>query len=307
MEQSISKSPLLNFVSIGPRTSLYTPENPRNGELVIICTWLGANEKHIAKFTSLYQKIAPEARILLIQSAVPILISSYAYQRNVIQPAVAVVQERLLECGQQIPYQIHKSSSTSGVKAQPKMILHMFSNGGTNTATQLLIVLRERNQFPLPLAGILCDSCPAKGTYWRSYHAMVLSLPKDIVSRIVGTAACHAILISLYSWIACGNENPASLQRRTLLDAETVQLGGPGEAPGRICYLFSKEDTMCQWEDIECHAQDAKKLNWQVEELIFEGSAHCAHLRKDEQRYFKAVENLWNGTGEVWRKSLAKL
>lgn len=71
----------ISFVSfllrlIGPRTSLYTPSLAVPGQLVIICTWLGVSKKVIAKYVALYQVIAPGAKILLIESNVPILVSS---------------------------------------------------------------------------------------------------------------------------------------------------------------------------------------------------------------------------------------
>ena len=68
--------PLEGFDYVGPRTSLYSSTRPVPGQLVIICTWLGAARKHIAKYTNLYQQIAPGARILLIESNVQILVSS---------------------------------------------------------------------------------------------------------------------------------------------------------------------------------------------------------------------------------------
>jgi len=312
---------LSDFIDVGPRTSVYTPSNPEQGQLVIICTWLGAGRKHIARYTTMYQKIAPRTRILLVQSAVPILISSYAHQRKAIQSAVSVTLDRLAECGQQTVTEGSGQSETSSaslagipIQKRPKILLHTFSNGGTNTATQLLIVLREKINAPLPLAGLLCDSCPANGTYWKSYDAMLLSLPKDILSRTMGMMACHTILILLYSWIACGNENPASLQRRTLLDANTFEPGwvivddDTSDTQGRVCYLYSKADRMCQWTDIQEHADLARDKGWQVVEVVFDGSGHCAHLAKDEQAYSDAVRGLWEGDQMIWNKKLvAKL
>ena len=317
-------SRLDEFRRIGPRTSLFTPSKPTPGQLIIMCTWLGAAPKHIAKYTRLYQSIAPGARILLVESNIPILTSSYAHQRDVIKPAVSVVLDTLEELdyhpgmpdAKTISNGHLPNGSTSRILeigARPKILLHTFSNGGTNTATQLLLVLKSRfYSCPLPLAGLVCDSCPANGTYWKSYDAMVLSLPKDFASRLLGALACQCILIVLYTWIACGYENPASLNRRTMLGSEFV---GPGwersdkdreeggtkvESKGRVCYLYSKADRMCHWEDIKEHAEKAKAMGWSVKEIVFEGSGHCAHFPKDEDKYAKAVKSLWQGRVGGW-------
>ncbi|KAK4690206.1 hypothetical protein P7C71_g6524, partial [Lecanoromycetidae sp. Uapishka_2] len=309
-------SPLDNFTHIGPRTSLYTPPKPVSGQLIIICTWLGAARKHIAKYTTLYRNIAPGARILLIESNVPILISSYEKQREVIKPAVSAVLDTLSECDiYPTPNGKQKDSKASRTavdgnrdgaipndpsKPNPQILLHVFSNGGTNTATQLLIVLNSHLKAPLPLAGLLCDSSPAKGTYWRSYDAMVLSLPKGVATRLLGAVACHCILVLLYTWIAYGNENPASLFRRTLLDEETVRAGweqsvSEKKVGGRVCYFYSKEDRMCLWSDVREHADEARMLGWDVREVLFQGSGHCAHFSRDEGRYSEAVRSVWDG------------
>lgn len=350
-----SLSPRPDFVALGTRISLYTPENPVTGQLIIICTWLGAAPKHIAKYTTVYQRIAPGARILLVQSAVPILISSYARQRAAIVPAVTVVLATLAECshgplpnanstmtegrGNMTLASKMSSADQSNSTSRPKILLHMFSNGGTNTATQFLLVLNERLRAPLPLSGMLYDSCPAKGTYWKDHRAMVYSLPKDFISRALGNIIIHFILVLLHTEIACGLENPSSLLRRTLLDENKVsggadeepsrsrgnregggeggeeegeqegkEEGGGGEedlAPApkgrtagkRSCYLYSKSDQMVDWMDIRDHAANARRNGWDVEEIMFDGSAHCGHLQKDEAKYVEAMQRMWTGKG----------
>ena len=313
---------LSDFVHIGPRTSLYTPPSPIDGELAIICTWLGASQKHIVKYTDLYQQIAPGARILLIESNVPILVSSYARQRKHIQSAVSTVLDTLAESRSQNPElrsEAGPANEGSSTARSPRVVLHAFSNGGTNTATQLLIILRSRLHGPLPLAGLVLDSCPAKGTYWKSYNAMVYSLPKDVATQVLGAMAVHFLLVLLYTWIACGNENPASLMRRTLLDKDTlsdvkqdmrsVQHEKVIDDVGakRSCYLYSEADAMVEWTDIRDHAEEAARRGWKVEEVRFKESAHCAHLSTYQDRYERAIEDLWFGSknGKAEREKIS--
>lgn len=308
---------LIDFTKIGPRTSLFIPEKPVSGQLIVLCTWLGAARKHISKYVALHKEITPGAHILLIESNVPIIVSSYAKQREAIKPAVSAVLDTLAECdigsygsgkteaalkGQTpLDNSRHGSEATATSKPEPKILLHVFSNGGTTTVTQLLLVLKDHRKAPLPLAGFLCDSCPAKGTYWRSYDAMVLSLPKDPATSSFCALACHCILLLLYAWLACGYENPASLQRRTMLDEEAaspslgegIQGSGGKKLRGCICYFYSKADRMCLWSDVKHHADEARMLGWDVREELFEGSGHCAHLAQDERKYADAVKGVW--------------
>ena len=314
---------LLNdFIKIAPRISFFTPQNPTGGQLIILCTWLGAARKHISKYTALYRNLAPGARILLVESNLPIITSSYARQRRAIKPALSAVLEILAECGigsvpsektdaaseksQTVNNSRHSSLSSNTNQPAPQIFLHVFSNGGTTSATQLLLVLKAHLGTPLPLAGLVCDSCPANGTYWRSHEAMVLSLPKDPATRVLGALVCHCILVMLYMWIACGNENPSTLQRRTMLDGEFVspsslkggkEVGGE-RTGGRVCYIYSKADRMCWWPDVKHHAEEARMLGWDVSEVLFQESEHCAHLAKDEERYADSVKRIlyWGGS-----------
>lgn len=138
---------------------------------------------------------------------------------------------------------------------------------------------------------------------------MVLSLPRDPATKIMGAIAVHLLLTLLYTWIGCGNENPASLMRRTLLDEEIAK-GIPHineeeeekkEAvpvdfgKGRVCYIYSKADKMVEWTDIREHAEEARNRGWTVEEEVFEDSAHCAHFSADGERYTEAVKRIWFG------------
>ncbi|GFF78823.1 conserved hypothetical protein [Aspergillus udagawae] len=183
------------------RTCLLNPDKALPGDLVIVCTWLGASAKHITKYTGLHRSIAPHARILLIEFEVSIPVSSYARQHRLIQPAVDVVLETW----------------------------HSYASEGN-----VMEILQ-------------CDG---------------LSLPPS--SRLMGSVTVHFLLILLYTWIACGNENPASHMRRTLLDEETD------------------------------HAQEAKEKGCKVDEVLFKGTSHCAYMPDDPARYAEAVDKAWN-------------
>lgn len=278
------------FEHLARRTWLYTPDKPAVGELVIICSWLGARSKYIAKYIALYQRIAPNARILLIESDIVILASPYKLQRAAVAPAVDVVRDTIL-----------LAATSFATPIAPKVLLHTFSGGGANSATQLLLLLRKKIREPLPLIGLVLDSSPARVRYWYAHRAMVFSLSPR--TRIPGRVAVHCLLGLLCAWVALGNEDPTHLTRRTLLDDRAVQCEGrDGEA--QVCYLYSETDRMTHWRDVWDHARRARLKGWNVEEVLFEGSEHCAHLAQDELQYTRAVERVWNRGGTVKESKL---
>jgi hypothetical protein len=253
--------------ALGSQITLYTPDSPSPGELVIMCSWLGAIPKHIAKYVALYQSIAPGARILLLESNYAMTVTSYHYQRQAALPAVSVILEAL---------------------ATPvnKVLLHCFSNGGCYKATQLLLITREHFGSPLQLIGMVFDSSPNAGGYWKTYYSMVDSLPKGFATQILGSITCHAMLILFCSW----TENPASLQRRIMIDPTVIRVPS-------ACYLYSKSDQVCDWREVHDHAEDARGKGWMVEEEIFNDTAHCTHLSGDPLRYEASLQKIW-GVGD---------
>jgi hypothetical protein len=284
------------FSSLGSRMSLFVPPDSAAGELIVLCTWLGAGKKHIAKYVGEYRKIAPRARILLIESSVWIVTARYSRQREAIKPAVDAVRVVLDECG----YNGLKSTT------KPKIVIHTFSNGGkffstriliapvliliflvgTNSATQLLIVLRKQLDYLVPISSITCDSGPARGAYWKSYLSMTTSLPKGLFWQIVGPPIVLVICNVLFSSQWLGWEKPEAIYRRTLLDQDIVSCK-------RICYIYSKADTHVDCDDVDSHADIARQKGWDVEKVLFEDTPHCNHISKYRTEYVDAMTTTW--------------
>ncbi|KAH7398513.1 indole-diterpene biosynthesis protein-like protein PaxU [Pyrenochaeta sp. MPI-SDFR-AT-0127] len=268
----------LLFSTLGPRMSLYIPPDPAPGQLVILCTWLGAGKKHIAKYTGGYREIAPHAKILLIESSVWNIASPYVRQRETIKPAAQVVRTVLDEC----------KHGTRDSTTDPNIVVHTFSNGGTNSITQLLIVLQKQLGAPIPVTGITCDSGPARGTYQKSFQSMLLSLPKGLLWHIIGPVVITFVINVLFGSQLIGWEKPERIYRRTLLDENFISCR-------RISYVFSKADTHVEWDDVTSHADDARQKGWDVKELMFEDTPHCNHISKYRAEYFDAVRRMWEG------------
>ncbi|KAI4671934.1 uncharacterized protein J4E78_000432 [Alternaria triticimaculans] len=285
-----------SFSKLGPRISLYTPQSHTTGELIILCTWLGAAQKHIDKYVAAYRTIAPNAKILLIQSDVTSVTSSYPAQQKAIIPAVEVVRGVLSDCTSTPSTNVPSSPTANTTKTHPtpKILIHTFSNGGPISATALLLALHTQTSTPLPITGIIMDSGPAAGYYWKSYNAMILSLPPGPI-RSAGYVFVHGILIILRASVALGRyEHPEVLVRRTLLDEKFVA-GVEKEKKRRVCYLYSKADQMTDWEDVVAHKEMAREMGWDVGEVVFEGTPHCGHFVGNEEVYVGEMERMWEG------------
>lgn len=273
---------------LSPRISLYTPEPPEQGDqLVILCGWADAQRKHLTKYLQLHRAITPGASILVIQTSSATLFKPYTWQRAALKPAAQYVVENALADRQLI------SSSDRGGQTQQgqgrnktKILLHLCSNGGSLTATQLLILLREMTHAPLPLIGIIMDSAPDSGGYYHTHNAVVLSQP-SIPRRTAVSLLCHTVLIPMYASFAIrGQENTHLQMRRIILDRYYVDTSN-------IYYIYSKSDTSTNWTHVLIHAQEARWKGWVVEEYKLEHSPHCAHIRSNPELYAGVVRRLW--------------
>src|SRR5947207_776663 len=62
---------------------------------------------------------------------------------------------------------------------------------------------------------------------------------------------------------------------------------------GVKCYVYSKEDELVMWEDVEKHADGAERRNWRVKRERFKGSKHIGHMLVDKERYWEVVRATW--------------
>ncbi|KAL1597349.1 hypothetical protein SLS60_008933 [Paraconiothyrium brasiliense] len=264
---------LNGFSKLAPDIYLYTPQDAETGHLVILGTWMGAANKYIEKYIDLHKKQMPTASILLLKSQVSSMIRPYTKQQQAIEPAMSPVLSLLAQ------------SNSSNVP--PRIFLHIFSNGGINSATHLLIDLERKRKAPLPLVGILCDSVPTGAGYWKTYNAFMYSFPARFPASIAASTAVHTLLILLFLSVAMGRyENPEDFWRKAILDTKLID-------SKRICYVASKADKQTDWRDVVAHAEMARAKGWGVKKVILEDTPHCNHLKKDPQMYYDVLELMW--------------
>lgn len=159
-------------------------------------------------------------------------------------------------------------------------------------ATQVLTALHRQLKAPAPVVGIVCDSAPACGSYANSYTAATSTFsagfPLSILIKLVagGVIALRQILIGLGVF-----EQPENLFRRTVgSELMHADLKGGGN---RIVYVASRADRLVPLGDVLAHAEEMRRKGWRVKELVYEETAHCNHLARDEGAYLDVVRFVW--------------
>lgn len=256
-----------SFERINQSTFIRRPpqESPAPGEptespaLIVLCSWVAAHPKHIAKYTDRHAEEHPGCTLLLLQTSLKDVLFS---------PTDKTQQPRVLAAADII-----------NGSAAP-ILFHIFSNGGTVTASQTLRLLTSERRAAIQ--AIALDSCPGHATYRRTARAVITSAPKSV--RPILPLLVYPALLPQALLGRIGVQDVITKGRARLNDSALVPVGA------RRIYAYSKADTMVWWEDPCQHAAEAREAGCKdVREIVFERSKHCAHIQEDADKYWEAV------------------
>ncbi|KAJ5312165.1 hypothetical protein N7508_002995 [Penicillium antarcticum] len=245
--------------------------------IVILCTWNGgATPRRINKYITQYHQIYPGTNILVITTTVP----------NTAFWPLRVVRSRLQPTCQVIQRILAKSTN-------PSTLLHFFSHGGGSMAAQLSLAMQEGADqgalFLSSLRGVIFDCCPGADSFEQTYGAAKLSMGADVLSQIFTKTL-------LYPSIAVVNKLQSSGVLRSVRDLRGV-LNDPSifGAQIRRLYIYTKEDTMVGWTEVQKHVEEARCRGYHVDQVLFEHGMHCSLMMEDSARYWSAVQKFWIG------------
>ncbi|OJJ08605.1 hypothetical protein ASPVEDRAFT_47742 [Aspergillus versicolor CBS 583.65] len=268
---------------IGTNIHLRIPPTPPTS-LIILCTWLGgASPRRIAKYTDGYASHFPSAAILLITTTLS----------DITLRSFSAIRSRLAPAREKIAHFIHPSSGSP-----IPILLHIFSHGGSNTATQLVQSIKAddpaaHTAFISALKLVIFDCCPGDSSLLRSYNAAAVSLPSPTeqpIAHFVGKSVLYPAIGTISALQAVG-------AMRSVEDLRT-ELNDPGlfGKSARRFYLYSREDEMVRWQDVERHLREGREKGFVADGVRFETGPHCALAMVDEERYWTSVQRAWEGT-----------
>lgn len=248
--------------------------NDHAPSLIILCTWLGgASPQRINKYITGHHAVHPSSAILVITTQIAEMAwLPFTAVHARLQPARDVIRRF--------------TSRSVAQEEGPSVLLHIFSSGGCNVAIQLALSFLSQNQdhselektqeseafeFGQHIRAIVFDCCPGDSSFTRLYNAAAVSLPRAPPSRAIGTALLYPAIGLIYTL-----QNTGIMSS---IDDLRLQLNDPAlfGSVARRLYLYSREDRMVRWQDVESHLEDARsKQGYLAVGLAFSESAHCA-------------------------------
>lgn len=276
-------APFIGFTRLGTSSYIYEPKispttpsshTTSGPDTILLLPWLSAAPKHIAKYTTGYQRLFPRSRILLLTTSLPDV--TYASPSF---PFSSSGNERLNPV----------IDILVALSKDEKILVASFSNGGAWTACLIARAVRERTGKALGMEAMILDSSPGRPRYRRTIIAMSQSLPKSLVLYYASLFVLHIFMLSyvLVTKIGGGKVMVQELWE----DSNDKRLFNVNS---KRCYIYSKEDEMVDWRDVEEHADVAEARGWVVRREMWEGTPHCGHLKREEGRYWAVVRGVWD-------------
>ncbi|KAK4161912.1 hypothetical protein QBC43DRAFT_91805 [Cladorrhinum sp. PSN259] len=268
------------------------PPSPSSNEptTIVIYGWGDALPKHLTKYVAGFRTLYPSAKIILIFS--PILKALYQTLEVRATTMIPVIEAIY---GPNSYY----SDLPATVKSHPvkeKILLQVMSNtGGMNCAATLYAFHKAtKGQQRLPYSLMICDSCPGSTEFlpnvgpWSRAMAVGTSSVLPFIPFIITQSLAAVFLACLhgFGWIigatSAAEYSVAAVNNPTLSENSSKRL-----------YLYSKEDDIIHWADIEAHAADARSKGWSVSAEMFEGTPHVGHMKTHTAKYWKAIDDAW--------------
>ncbi|KAM4066912.1 indole-diterpene biosynthesis protein PaxU [Hirsutella rhossiliensis] len=262
-----------------PRSQSPSPPSSKDPELILLLSWMAARDEHIAKYIAQHQALFPSSRILLIRCPLLRVWLPWIARRDV-KPALLLL--RALAKG---------GDGQDDEGTCPRVLVHMFSNGGISTAVHLRSMLLAaglddggRGIAALPRYVLLLDSCPGYFRWRNTHRALVQTLPWWVSPLMHIAIAVACVYHSLRRLPPAQNQNAQALRAPRLVSREC-----------RRTYLYGTADNMVDYQDVEDNARKAEEVGFVVRRERFEGAKHVAIARAEPARYWGAVRESWEG------------
>ncbi|KAJ5469573.1 hypothetical protein N7539_009191 [Penicillium diatomitis] len=256
---------------------------------IIIFAWGDGLPKHVSKYAEGFNNLFPSSRIL-------VAISGTFHASP--QPLNDRIKAMMPIIDTVFPTPTGDNASNTG---QERVLLHAMSNTGGIFMAAAMAAYQERHgkdkQMPHEL--LVCDSTPGGLIFstqvGRWSRAMAVGTAKMFPWPFVVTQAFWWLFLwaNYLLEIVRGSE-PSGVWANRIMNDPDVTI----REASRL-YLYSKEDEIIWYEDLEENVAGVKTLGYRaVDTELFEGSPHVGHMRMHPEQY-------WNRILECWKAAIA--
>jgi hypothetical protein len=287
-QKGMGKSGALSMMeAVSPYVKIYrapasrqpaaTPSMDRGADpkLILVAAWMDAVDAHIAKYVNKYMEMYPSSDIIVLKRPFLHTVKTQEPSRAM-KPVPPLIRELL------------PNPSTT----KPELLIHLLSNGGTSslrdTATQWARSASPGSPAQLPLHVTIFDSSPGTMTAMGNIR-VVYTFIKTPWVRIILLPLLWIINAITFLWFGLIDPpDPPARSNIAMNDRDKMH-------EVRRTYMYSKQDQLVEWRDVERHAAEARRKGFEVRMERWEKGAHVSLVRVDEERYWRIVRETWAG------------
>ncbi|KLT43712.1 hypothetical protein CC85DRAFT_284223 [Cutaneotrichosporon oleaginosum] len=261
---------------------------------------MGAQPPHMDKYIEPYRRLFPSSPILVLRSEAGDWLNPW---KKPSMDAAATVVQSLYDASELAP----ASASVPHSPTDPDLVIHVWSNGGSASLARLRQSLAKQ-RAALPPYTLVLDSTPGQFSYRGTFSAFSLVAPKKWAWLL------RPLLHGFVAWFWLLTYVRARLDFRRRAEVGEAQAKGKSKLFGplallaashntaavrareaRRTYIYSREDALIPYTDVEEHGADARGKGFNVRMEEFKGTAHVAHARTEPERYWEIVRETWEG------------
>lgn len=249
---------------------------------IIIYGWGDGMPKNVSKYSDGFHELYPSARILAVLSGT--FQASNQPEEQRIQAMMPVVDT------------VFPTPSGSG--SDERILLHCMSNTGGIFLAATFAAYQRRHGVDkrLPHQLLVCDSTPGSLDFAsqvsRWSRAMAVGSAKYFPWPFIITHGLwYTFLWGNYLWQCLSAAEPSGNWAMRIMNDKSM---ASVEVP-RL-YLYSKEDEIIWWEDLEETVAQVKMEGFLVDLERFEGSPHVGHMRMHPEQYWNKISGSWKET-----------
>ncbi|EFQ31562.1 hypothetical protein CGRA01v4_01486 [Colletotrichum graminicola] len=272
------------FVREGEEVADGANPPPGHPRVVVIYGWGDALPKHVAKYTDGFRNLFPHAR-----------------QIAVLAPIVKAMREDLETRAANMRHVVDlaypEADSDTARPDEDAVLLHVMSNtGGINYAGSLY-AYQQRYGRPMPHRLSSYDSTPG------SVILTIDNLKRWSLAMALGTAgwfpwpfAVTQFIMAIFLLLNHAYEHLIGRESAPVFSVKAIADPKYVSKRSRKLFLYSKEDRLIGYEDIEQNMAESKAKGYAYNAALFDGTGHVGHMRVFPDKYWGAIAEAWAAT-----------
>jgi hypothetical protein len=277
-------TPLSDRIYLRDATSTTNPPPPSHPTTIIIFGWGDGMPKHVSKYSDGFADLYPSTRIIVAIS-------------KTLQASNQPLPERVSAMMPIIDTVFPTPTGDGGNSPKERVLLHAMSNTGGIFMAAAMVAYQERHgkDKTLPHTLLVCDSTPGglvfSAQVGRWSRAMAVGTAKMFPWPVIVTQALWWMFLwGNYLVERMRGSEPSGVWANRIMNEEGVT----SRDSWRL-YLYSKEDEIIGYEDLEENVAGVKRLGYRgVETELFEGSPHVGHMRLHPEQYWNRIKGCWD-------------